>query len=514
MRMVYDVVVSNVATLLDRDADGLNDHWEQAFGLFNVPPVGDAGDNGAAGDPDNDGITNAQEQARGTHPIGRFTRYLAEGASSADFFSTRYAFTDSGGVGQGVQIRVTQEGGAGATRSLYTSGGVRTTVGSHGLGLDPASFSAVVESTFPIAVDRLMTWGGGPGAAPYGSHAERSTSGPQPAWFLAEGSTVAGFELFYLLQNPQETTLTATVRFLLPAGAPVTRTYELGPRSRTTIHVNQIPALAATDVSAEITATQPIGVERAMYRNVGGQLFGVGHAAAAVSATATTWYFAEGAAGSFFDTFLLLANPASQPATVQVEYFKDAGGVVTRSYTVPANGRTSVYVDGEPGIDGASFGARVTSNVGIVAERAMYWPGGFFDYYEGHVSAGATETGSSWLLAEGETGGPFEAETYVLVSNVTSSPVQVRVRLIGEFHEGGTYSRVLTLPPQSRASVPFRSILGGSTSVPFPPAGRFGAAVQEVGTATNALIVEGAIYWSVAGQPFAAGASWPATRIP
>jgi hypothetical protein len=182
-------------------------------------------------------------------------------------------------------------------------------------------------------------------------------------------------------------------------------------------------------VSAEITATQPISVERAMYRNVGGQVFGVGHAAAGVPSPATTWYFAEGSAGSFFDTYLLFANPSAQLATVQVEYLRDLGGAVTQTYTVPANSRLSVYVDDVPGIGGASFGARVTSDVAVVAERAMYWPGGFFDYYEGHVSAGATAPSSVWYLAEGETGGPFDAETYVLISNVTASPVQVRVRL-------------------------------------------------------------------------------------
>jgi hypothetical protein len=38
--------------------------------------------------------------------------------------------------------------------------------------------------------------------------------------------------------------------------------------------------------------------------------------------------------------------------------------------------------------------------------------------------------------------------------------------------------------------------------------------VLEEGTATNALIVEGSIYWSLGSVPFAAGANWPATRIP
>ena len=203
-----------------------------------------------------------------------------------------------------------------------------------------------------------------------------------------------GFQLFYLLQNPQTTPTTATVRFLLPSGAPLVRTYDLPAGSRTTIYVNTIPTLEATDVSADISATQPIAVERAMYRSAAGQVFALGHAAAAVAQPSTNWFFAEGATGSFFDTYLLLANPSSQPAQVQVQYLRDIGGAVTQTYTVAANSRFSIYVDGVPGVESANFGARVTSDVAIIAERAMYWAGGFFDYYEGHVSAGATATGS------------------------------------------------------------------------------------------------------------------------
>ena len=151
-----------------------------------------------------------------------------------------------------------------------------------------------------------------------------------------------------------------------------------------------------------------------------------------MAAPSTSWFFGEGATGAFFDTFLLLANPSAQNAVVQVEYLRDGDGAVTRTYTVPANSRFSVYVDGEPGMAATAFGTRVTSSVPIVAERAMYWPGGFFDYYEGHDSAGATQTGSHWVLAEGEEAGPNQAHTFVLIANTSSTPVSVRVRTLPE----------------------------------------------------------------------------------
>lgn len=50
---------------LDTDGDGLLDNWEIAHGL---DPANTAGGNGASGDPDGDGHTNAQEQLAGTDP--------------------------------------------------------------------------------------------------------------------------------------------------------------------------------------------------------------------------------------------------------------------------------------------------------------------------------------------------------------------------------------------------------------------------------------------------------------
>ena len=49
----------------DHDGDGLADTWETLHGLS---PDDNAGDNGAAGDPDQDNVSNLQEQSRGSDP--------------------------------------------------------------------------------------------------------------------------------------------------------------------------------------------------------------------------------------------------------------------------------------------------------------------------------------------------------------------------------------------------------------------------------------------------------------
>jgi len=264
---VIPVVVATAATVFDRDHDGLNDHWESVFGLSTGVDDGTTGPNGAAGDPDGDGVSNADEFARGSHPDGRQSLFLAEGAASA-FFTTRYALANPGAVQANVSLRLDLDNGDHVLRTVWVPGGSRVTLDSRALDLGAASFSAAIESSQPIVADRLMTWGNGD--VPYGSHAETASAAPSTTWILAEGSTVFDFQLFYLLQNPQTTATTATIRFLLPSGAPIVRTYDLPARSRTSILVNTVPGLESTDVSAEIAATQPIAVERAMYRSGGG----------------------------------------------------------------------------------------------------------------------------------------------------------------------------------------------------------------------------------------------------
>ena len=51
---------------------------------------------------------------------------------------------------------------------------------------------------------------------------------PSLTWYLAEGATHSGFELFYLLQNPNATTSRVKVRYLRPLGVPLEKTYDTG----------------------------------------------------------------------------------------------------------------------------------------------------------------------------------------------------------------------------------------------------------------------------------------------
>ena len=132
------------------------------------------------------------------------------------------------------------------------------------------------------------------------------------------------------------------------------------PHSRMTLPVYlQAPGSPTPTCRRRLLATQPILVERAMYRSVAGQPFAAGHGSAGVTAASTSWFLAEGATGAFFDLFVLLANPNTTPADVEIRYLLNDGTVLTKVYTVAPESRRTIYVDDES-FGSAGPGARQT----------------------------------------------------------------------------------------------------------------------------------------------------------
>jgi hypothetical protein len=493
---------------VDRDNDSLPDEWESRFGLS--PAVG-SGPDGADGDPDGDGVRNRDEYLRSTHPRGIFTRYFAEGATS-QFFDCRLAILNpSASAAAAVLVRFQKSDGSEATSFVTVGARRRVTVRANTVDtLASAEFSTVIESDVAVVVDRRMSWD----ADAYGTHAEISVPGAATSWYLAEGATHSGFQLFYLVQNPGDGAARVTVTYLLASGPPVVRTYTVDARSRFNIWVNdearRASALANAEMSAQVTSDRPVIVERAMYRDAGGLIFGAGHESAGILAPATSWFFAEGATGEFFDLFLLVANPADEDAVLEIDYLLPAGGTITRTHTVTRRSRATIWVDGEdPALADTAVSSvvRSTNGVAIVAERAMWWPYGIESWHEAHNSPGATATATRWAVADGESSGPpRNAATYVLVANTSAAPATIDVTTC--FEDAAPLQRTYVLAPRSRFNVDVNAM------IPEAAGRRFGVIVESTGAAPAPIVVERAIYWDAAGVPWAAGGNALATRLP
>lgn len=487
----------------DSDGDGLPDEWESAMGL---DPANASGTDGADGDPDGDGRTNAQEFADQSHPRGFFRRYFAEGARVSTF-ATRFAVVqpDPFRPDARVQLRfVTQEGEVHSARAIVPPGARRTIDTRDVPDLAGRGFVTTLESDEPVVADRLVSWG----SAAHGAHAERGMDGPSTSWYFAEGATHSGFQLFYLLQNPNAHAVDVTMTYMRPTPLPpLVRTHTVDPGRRLTVWANfdevdpTTPA-GGTESSVVVTATAPIVAERAMYTE-GQPPFEAGHAAAGVTAPSTSWTFAEGATGDWFDLFLLLANPSDVPATVAVTYLLVSGPSPPQFRTLEPRSRQTVWVDHQVLDDGRSLadvatGIQVDADVPILAERAMWWPGQPATWYGAHNGVGSTDTCPRWAIAGGEW--TASTVTYGLIANTGSAPAHVRVRALREL--GAPLDQTLTVLPGARTNI--------DVTAHFPDlyGQRFGLLVEPAPGAPEApLVLEWAQYTNAGPQQWAAGAT-------
>ena len=160
--------------------------------------------------------------------------------------------------------------------------------------------------------------------------------------------------------------------------------------SRLTVYAGDIPELVDQAFGTVVTFPFAGAAERRC--TLGSPLFNGGHESAGVTEMSTEWFLAEGATGSFFTTFVLLSNPNPGPAQVTMTYLREGGGTVSRAKTVAAGTRLTINVGQGCDAGATSVATRVTSDVGIIVERAMYWP--FAGrWQEAHNAFGVTATG-------------------------------------------------------------------------------------------------------------------------
>ena len=300
-----------------------------------------------------------------------------------------------------------------------------------------AEFATIVTTDLPVYVERSMYFG-------HGGHSAAGARQASKTWYLAEGSTVPPFDTWVLLMNPNPVPTVAQLRFMREDGSVVDRSELVPAMGRKSVFVNML--FTTSGFATQVTADQPIVVERAMYfDNDQG-----GHDTLATPTPGQTWYLAAGASRGGFDTWLLVENPGSAPANVKVSFITDTGTVVSQPLFVLPHARSSLYTD--PLLPNAAYGIRVDSDQPVVAERAVYFDNGRAGFDSTAVAAPATE----WFLPEGNTDGSFEEQLAVL--NPQNQPVNVQVEYRLEegdqppaqrFSVGATSRMTLDVNPQA-----------------------------------------------------------------
>lgn len=505
--------------------------WLAGFG---IDPCSDNGSPYA--DPDGDGFTNNEERngsGDGNPILGAFTRYFAEGATKTAGldFDVRIALANPSASTVTGEISYQLPSGVPVTPTPFTLLPYeRTTVlldeqpGVDEDGPDAAyEFATTVKATAAIGVDRTMTWS----KQVYAGHAEVGVVSPARTWYFAEGATIAGFNLFYLLQNPSTETVTVEGRYLLGTGQTYTKSYQLPANSRTNVwaNVEQIGGgtpLAAAEFSAvfNVTAGPAIIAERAMYKGMS-PLFKAGHESAGITEPATEWFLAEGNAGEFFDMFVLIGNTTGSDALIEAQFsVGNPATIYTKQYVVSRNSRFNIWVDQEelsPGVfpfqnagnKDVSIRIRSLNNVPLIVERAMWWPGDSNTWYEAHNSPATARTSPRWVLGEGEAGGPLAWQTFVLVANTGESAGQIQIRLLPT-GGGDVAPLVKPVAARSRQTYALADLL---TEAGLPADAAVGVLVEAVGSPLP-LVVERAMYRNANGQTFIVGTNALGTPLP
>ena len=282
-------------------------------------------------------------------------------------------------------------------------------------------------------------------------HDSIAVTNPSPAqeWFLAEGSTAGGMETWLLVQNPYDSATKVDIKFQTDTGEQAPAALQgvtIPADSRKTFKVNDyVPD--KYNVSTYVWAADGrVVCERAMY--------GPGRAWATDSIGAPIlsdeWYLAEGSTMGGMETFVLVQNPDTVNAKVDIKFQTDTGEqapVGLQGVTIPAKSRRTFKVNDYVTSYQVSTYVKATEGA-VVVERAMYGNGRA--WATDSIGAFAPET--MWYLPEGSTAGGME--TFILIQNPNTANAKVNVKFqtdTGEKAPAGLQG--VTIPAGSRWTI-------------------------------------------------------------
>jgi hypothetical protein len=432
------------------------------------------------------------------------TEYLAEGATGT-FFDLDVAIVNADPNPTDAWITFLTADQAPITYTTSLPGWSRGTVRVNDVSqLATTAVSTLITANYvshTLLVERTMFWDR---ASWYGGHGEKAIESIGTRWYFAEGSQ-GFFDTWVLLVNANTTAAHVSVTFLTEASGTVTKLFDVPGNSRYNVFTGVYPELVNQSFSIVVDSDLPIVAERAMYFGNTGRLWEGGHESVGVPELSTSWFHAEGATGPFFETYILVGNPNGTPANVTMTFLLASGTTITRQYVVKPKSRLTVNVEWEhPALADVAVSTTVSSDVPVVSERAMYWPGGAESWTEAHNSFGMTVTGTKWGFAEGRVGLACDFDTFILLANPNDTAATVTVTFIRELGQSPVV-KTYTVDATSRFNVWVNAL------VPELSNETFGAIIES----TNGvpIVAERAMYWDSGGVMWAGGTNATAIRM-
>ncbi|MBU4174652.1 MAG: C40 family peptidase [Actinobacteria bacterium] len=218
--------------------------------------------------------------------------YFAEGYTGGGF-DTYVLMSNPGSQAADVTVTLLADDGTREETAYVVDPHSRRTVAVDNIeGWEAREFSVLAYASEPIVAERAMYFDYN---GITGGHDAMGTPAPAREWYLAEGYTGDEFDTYILIANPSPTIATVSVRFMMNGGRFIDREYEVGVDSRFTIAVDKIKGMSDEEVSAYISSSTPVVVERSIYFNYLDRPGGT--CAPGVTSPSDEWYFAEGYTG-------------------------------------------------------------------------------------------------------------------------------------------------------------------------------------------------------------------------
>jgi hypothetical protein len=293
--------------------------------------------------------------------------YFAEGCTAMGF-DTFILMANPADNGVTAWVYFCLEGGGTVEYACWIAPRSRFTLRTDELpGVGSSAFSTRVHAEGPIVAERAMYFSKG-----YidGGHSSIGATQLSREWYFAEGCTRNFFESYILVGNPGDEDALVHIDYYYPDGS-LRQSFVVWAGSRLTVPIGPQPGLDQRDVAFRVTADHDVVAERAIYYGLDSRKGG--SASMGSTVTSRNWYFAEGHSDGTFDTYILLCNPGDSPAMVNVNFSREDCANFAYSFGLPAQRRISLHVDDLAGLERASFATTVSSDVPIVAERAMYF---------------------------------------------------------------------------------------------------------------------------------------------
>ena len=201
-------------------------------------------------------------------------------------------------------------------------------------------------------------------------------------WYLAEGYTGITFQEYLTIYNPGSSAAHAQVQYLpSDTAAPASVSETVPPYGQVTINVRgqygQLEPWGSKNVAVQVTADQPVAVDREMYWGTGSGSAKYGFSLSPAIATgAMTHYFALLPTSGSSQAFVTVLNPNNTAATASLTLVGSTGSTLqTATATVNAHTRYTFVVGAIiSGSDGDVAGT-LSSTLPVVAAASVYLGG-------------------------------------------------------------------------------------------------------------------------------------------